>query len=155
MSMPKTFLRILTIKSMNPIIHHVLFFKFQILEKMRSSPCFMRVVSMFYALFPYQLYIPILRSMMLVQAIKIVSSRMSISWRDFQLIISMQRRRQKLFCVSWPVIFMYQIGHHVTWFKFWKKDEIVFMLLCSLCVDGSINSDSMHPIGIQVPWFKF
>jgi hypothetical protein len=32
-----------------------------------------------------------------------------------------------------------------------EKDEIVFMLLCSLCVDGSINSDSMHPIGIQVP----
>ena len=40
MSVPKIFLRILTIYYMNVIVHHVLFFKFQILEKTRSSPCF-------------------------------------------------------------------------------------------------------------------
>ena len=40
MSVPKIFLSILTIDYMNLIVHHLLFFKFQILEKTRSSPCF-------------------------------------------------------------------------------------------------------------------
>jgi hypothetical protein len=40
-----------------------------------------------------------------------------------QLIISMQRRHQKLFCASWPVIFMHPISImcHDSNFKFWKK----------------------------------
>jgi hypothetical protein len=44
------FLLILTIDSMNPIVHNVLFFKFQILEN--TSPCYTCADSMFYALFP-------------------------------------------------------------------------------------------------------
>jgi hypothetical protein len=51
MSAPKTFLHILTNDSMNPIVVSFIFFKFQILEITRSSPCFTLVVSMFYALF--------------------------------------------------------------------------------------------------------
>ena len=39
MSVSKMFKRILIIGSMNLIVHHVLFFKFQIFEKTRSSSC--------------------------------------------------------------------------------------------------------------------
>ena len=69
MSVPKTFLRFLTTDSMKPIVHHVLFFKFQILEKTTSSACFMLAVSMFYALLPTS----IVGSMMLVEAITVMS----------------------------------------------------------------------------------
>jgi hypothetical protein len=114
MSAQKMFKRILITDSMNLIVHHVLFFKFQIFDKTRSSPCFTCTVPMFYVLFPCQLYILILRSMMLVETTTIVLGRMSISWRGFYTATKLifihsttnlyATWHQKPLCASWLLI---------------------------------------------------
>jgi hypothetical protein len=75
-SAPKIFKRILITDSMNPIVHHVLFFKF-----LRED----EIVSMFYACCPHVLCIVpmsiihfILGSMMLVEVTTVVLGGMSI-----------------------------------------------------------------------------
>jgi hypothetical protein len=113
-SAPKTFKRILTTDSINSIVHHVLFFKFQIFKKTKLSPCFTCVVSMFYVLFSCQLYILILGSMMLVEAITVVLGGMSISWRGLYVATKLifihsttnlyATWHQKSLYASWPLI---------------------------------------------------
>jgi hypothetical protein len=54
-------------------------FKFQIFKKTRSSSCFTCAIPMFYVVFPCQLYILILGSMILVKATVVVLGGISIS----------------------------------------------------------------------------
>jgi hypothetical protein len=86
-------------------------FKFQILKKTRSSPCFTLVASIFDALYPCWLYTPIVKSMILVETITVVSGGMSISRRGFYAVT-------KLFFIRLTTNF-YATSVQITFYASW------------------------------------
>ena len=129
MSAPKIFIRILITYSMNPIIHHMLSFKFQILEKMRLSPCTFYACGLHVLCIVLMLIIhPYSGKHDVVEAITVVLGEMSISRRGFYAVTKLifihpttnfyATSVQKTFLRILTILSMHPIGHHVPWFKF-------------------------------------